>query len=607
MPGKAVVTIREKQWQVDIASTPWELAQGLGGLAELPERMGILFDTGWEQYVTVTTAPMLFDLDIAFLSESLEVVDTAQRIAPGQQVTPKVPCRHFLEVNAGELDGIDPGDMVSVDLLPLQEVPLAIMPDWAGAMFSFVGLIVMGAFMMGITRSMVKGLLGNPGSPEGRVKHYHGAYLTNWQYGGYSYTEEDPNKPERLWMRGMVDYAKPEDIIAIAKRENLPHVSLAGGFWEEVGYKGWGEKVSVGEAKKAVAKARRHVFNKERKPRAEYVWLRLGDVAEYEKFDSPGEAGQAVGERLAIHSEKQQTLSYRYRAAGVVIEPYFTGNNYISLYWGDEEAQWVTDLTSKEKRKFEYSVEAQSGFKRRGELLTRYDVSVSSFVERDRLGIWITDNRTDKTIAEWWDDDARQMFEDGFFKPATFTHSGELGGAAFIDSVLDYAEEMRLLAKENPGHPREAASGSSRIKARSITLRRAEGKVGTDDFTPRTLTGTKDESTWEEAEHLLFEWAQTAPRDGSYHKVDYTVTYGDDRTFKGRYDLKHWSEEYPSLASHMRSALSFYAGKYCPPHMTEEQYRNTLKSKELAEMKPEAERLLSQYEIGDITLSSQAR
>jgi len=32
-------------------------------------------------------------------------------------------------------------------------------------------------------------------------------------------------------------------------------------------------------------------------------------------------------------------------------------------------------------------------------------------------GIWITDNRTGKTIAEWWDEDAREMFEQGFFKP----------------------------------------------------------------------------------------------------------------------------------------------------------------------------------------------
>ena len=80
---------------------------------------------------------------------------------------------------------------------------------------------------------------------------------------------------------------------------------------------------------------------------------------------------------------------------------------------------------------------------------TREDVSVNSWVERDRLGIWIEDNRTGKTIIEWWDDGARQMFDDGFFKEATFTRSGELGGPQFINSVLDYAEEMGFLTKES--------------------------------------------------------------------------------------------------------------------------------------------------------------
>ncbi len=80
---------------------------------------------------------------------------------------------------------------------------------------------------------------------------------------------------------------------------------------------------------------------------------------------------------------------------------------------------------------------------------TRDDVSVNSWKERDRLGIWITDNRTDKTIIEWWDDNARELFEDGYFKLATFTPSGTLIGQQFIDSVLDYAEQIGFLAKES--------------------------------------------------------------------------------------------------------------------------------------------------------------
>ena len=60
MSGQAVITIQDKQWEVGIASTPWELEQGLGGLTELLSGTGMLFDTGWEQIVSVTTVPMIY-------------------------------------------------------------------------------------------------------------------------------------------------------------------------------------------------------------------------------------------------------------------------------------------------------------------------------------------------------------------------------------------------------------------------------------------------------------------------------------------------------------------------------------------------------------------
>jgi len=78
---------------------------------------------------------------------------------------------------------------------------------------------------------------------------------------------------------------------------------------------------------------------------------------------------------------------------------------------------------------------------------TRGDVSVGSWQERDRLGIWITDLRTDKTLIEWWDNTAQQMFDDGFFKPGVPQHSWEKQSAQFINSVLDYAEHIGKLRK----------------------------------------------------------------------------------------------------------------------------------------------------------------
>lgn len=63
------------------------------------------------------------------------------------------------------------------------------------------------------------------------------------------------------------------------------------------------------------------------------------------------------------------------------------------------------------------------------------DVTVGVWEERDRLHIYVTDTRNDRTVAEWLDDDARQMFDDGFFQR----------GGRLRASVLDYCVQMGLL------------------------------------------------------------------------------------------------------------------------------------------------------------------
>ncbi|MDP2729115.1 MAG: hypothetical protein Q8O55_01375 [Dehalococcoidales bacterium] len=71
---------------------------------------------------------------------------------------------------------------------------------------------------------------------------------------------------------------------------------------------------------------------------------------------------------------------------------------------------------------------------------TRDQVRVEDWSERDRRHIGIQVIETGEYLAGWWDEDAEQMFVDGFFK------SG-LGERAFEDSVLEYAEDMGILAK----------------------------------------------------------------------------------------------------------------------------------------------------------------
>ena len=161
MAGEAIVSIRDRKWTVTIADAPWELARGLGGLPELAPGTGMLFDTGWEQIVQVTTAPMLFPLDVAFLSQSLVVTEVCHNIEPGYIVTSTLPARYFLEVNAGELQGIVSGDRASVEFLPSEEIVVTV-PDWMSTLTGFLGFVVMGVFMVVIARDFVRGALEPP-------------------------------------------------------------------------------------------------------------------------------------------------------------------------------------------------------------------------------------------------------------------------------------------------------------------------------------------------------------------------------------------------------------------------------------------------------------
>ena len=110
MAGQARLTVNGRDWLASLAITPWELTQGLGGISGIQPGTGMLFDMGLEQIIQVTTVPMLFPLDIAFLSDNMVVTEVYRDIEPGYLVTSTSPARYFLEVNAGELTGVNAGD-----------------------------------------------------------------------------------------------------------------------------------------------------------------------------------------------------------------------------------------------------------------------------------------------------------------------------------------------------------------------------------------------------------------------------------------------------------------------------------------------------------------
>lgn len=81
------------------------------------------------------------------------------------------------------------------------------------------------------------------------------------------------------------------------------------------------------------------------------VWIRMGDLGGYYGFDSPEEAGNHVGCRLDEWDD-----TFRYRISGVMLPPKFVGDNYVSLFWGDEDARYERGLSLAEQDRFERGV-----------------------------------------------------------------------------------------------------------------------------------------------------------------------------------------------------------------------------------------------------------
>lgn len=160
MAGQIAVTIDDKQWSADLATAPWELTQGLGGIPGIPPNTGMLFDLGFEQTITVTTEPMLFPLDIAFFSEHMVITEIYRNVQPGYLVTSISAARYFLEVNAGELDGIDSGSQASFQLQASESPAEA--SDWVSPMISLMGFTLMGFFWVEIVRDWTGSIFADP-------------------------------------------------------------------------------------------------------------------------------------------------------------------------------------------------------------------------------------------------------------------------------------------------------------------------------------------------------------------------------------------------------------------------------------------------------------
>ena len=148
MPGQATVAIRDKQWSVVVANTLAEITTGLSGVESMPSQTGMLFDLGYDhKSIQIDMTRMLFPLDIIFINSTQGVVGVMHDIQPGwtdvrleNEVQPGARC--FLEINAGEAEGIEDGDSVNIQGLISQNTGL----DLTGLMNFLLVFMVM--FMM---------------------------------------------------------------------------------------------------------------------------------------------------------------------------------------------------------------------------------------------------------------------------------------------------------------------------------------------------------------------------------------------------------------------------------------------------------------------------
>jgi len=165
MPGQVVVTIKDKQWQCDVAHTPQELVSGLSGVENIPPATGMLFDMGWDYpVIDIYTDEMLFPLDIIFINSAYGVIEVLRNVRPGGEAIfqGEPGARFFLEVNAGEAEGIEVDDGVLYQLV--EEVSAA--PSWIAGLVGLIGFAAMGVFMAIIGRELVKKAIEEPVASE---------------------------------------------------------------------------------------------------------------------------------------------------------------------------------------------------------------------------------------------------------------------------------------------------------------------------------------------------------------------------------------------------------------------------------------------------------
>ena len=87
------------------------------------------------------------------------------------------------------------------------------------------------------------------------------------------------------------------------------------------------------------------------------VWMRVGDNDDYHDFDSMFAAGSELGGLLDLTKMPVIRKSHRH---GIDVEPSLVNYNYVSLFWGDSDAQPLKELTNADIADFKAGIRDSS-------------------------------------------------------------------------------------------------------------------------------------------------------------------------------------------------------------------------------------------------------
>jgi hypothetical protein len=91
----------------------------------------------------------------------MEITEVYHNVQPGCLVTSTSPARYFLEVNAGELEGVESGSRASFQ--PLASVGPVEASDWVSPVISFTGFTLLGFLLVGLVGGFTRAMFTETG------------------------------------------------------------------------------------------------------------------------------------------------------------------------------------------------------------------------------------------------------------------------------------------------------------------------------------------------------------------------------------------------------------------------------------------------------------